>query len=319
MRIDPRLRQAAETGQVQREAQQALLAACDAWRADPRIAPLLCGLERFGEGADLREVPELGGAIGDAGRETALSLLDHVLPALAAFPLGQLPLRHNSDHQVSTLLLARAGRALLILAAREPGHYPRECASFSDGERHEIILAGSASGRLARAPVSSGTGAGLACEMRALAPGTSLSLSQRREALLVDHVHSRLVSLRLVREAQDPRPTREYRLCDGTLMHQAAGALEQSRQELILALLGRMGRHDAAPVLAEMALEKEQRGNRHLRWQALREAIALDTEAGFRALCAIAADPGDPLAVPARKLRARLLLAHPVLARLEAA
>ncbi len=98
------------------------------------------------------------------------------------------------------------------------------------------------------------------------------------------------------RIAEHPGPVREYALDTGELLHQSAGDAQESRVELALALLGRMGRTDAAPLMAEIARE----GSDHLRWQALRECIALDTATGFAALKAIAADPADSLGAPAR-------------------
>jgi hypothetical protein len=82
---------------------------------------------------------------------------------------------------------------------------------------------------------------------------------------------------------------------------------------MMLAVLGRMGRADAAPALAEMARD----GCEHVRWQAVRECLALDTAEGFRTLAAIARDPADSLAAQAGTLRAQLLEAHPQLAILE--
>jgi hypothetical protein len=83
----------------------------------------------------------------------------------------------------------------------------------------------------------------------------------------------------------------------------------------MLALLGRMGRKDAAPAMAAMAREA---GPENLRWQALREALALDAGEGFRALSGVARAADDPLAMPAGALRAQLVEAHPELLALEA-
>lgn len=52
----------------------------------------------------------------------------------------------------------------------------------------------------------------------------------------------------------------------------------------------------------------------HLRWQALRECLGLDSGAGFAALTGIAQRSDDPLAAPAGALRAQLLEAYPQLA-----
>ena len=105
--------------------------------------------------------------------------------------------------------------------------------------------------------------------------------------------------------------TREFNLADGSLAHQATGNARESRFELAAALLGRMGRCDAAPLLAAMA---EEQGGNSLRWQALKESLGLDTAHGFAALNRIAERPHDPLAAPALALRAQLLKTYPQLA-----
>lgn len=317
MRIDPRLRALREGGPARRDWRRELSAACEAWRADPRAASVLADLAGYGQGRPLGECPALARAIGDRGRALALvdALFVRLLPALRGDPLGQLPLRHYSGGGVSTLLLARKARAMLLLSAREAGETVQDSVSFGDGERRELVLAGEGEGRLARLTGPAPGQARLASGRLPLRAGVSLALDPSREALTVRRVARRLVSLRLVRAAAAPGPTREYRLSDGAFLRQASGDMRESRHELMLAVLGRMERKDAAPVMAEMA----RQGSDHIRWQALRECLALDTETGFRALCAIAADAGDPLAGPAGALRAQLREAHPVLAQFESA
>jgi len=79
----------------------------------------------------------------------------------------------------------------------------------------------------------------------------------------------------------------------------------------MLPLLGKMGRADAAPLIAGMALEP---GSDGLRWQALRECLGLDTLTGFRTLTEMAGRPDDPLANSAGALRAQLIETYPQLA-----
>ena len=113
--------------------------------------------------------------------------------------------------------------------------------------------------------------------------------------------------LRLARADDDQPETRQYALSDGRLLHRASGSRDESRREMAMALLGRMGRTDAAPLLAELSLE----GSAHIRWQSLRETLALDSRAGFDALSRIAADPADALCAPAAALRTRLIETYP--------
>jgi len=317
MRIDPQLLALRGNASPQREAQGVVFAAREAWRADPRAAGVLGELAEHGNGEALPRCPLLHAAITRraAGDDLVTALLDHLLPALRAEPLGQVPLRQSSGNGVSTLLLAKEGRAMLLLSAREAGSAASDAVSFSDGERHELVLAGEADARLVRIAGNGPDGARLAIADVPLQPRVALSLDLACEALKIDSVKQRLVCLRLVRAAEAPRPTRGYRMADGKFLHQAAGDVRESRYELMLALLGRMGRAGAAPVIAEMSRE----GSEHIRWQALRECIALDTATGFGALSSIARDAADPLAGMAGALRAQLLEAHPVLSQLEEA
>lgn len=317
MRIDPQVLALRGNASPQRDAQDAAFAAREAWRADPRAAGALGELAAYGKGAAFGECPALAAALGEhaSAMELVGALFERMLPALRSEPLGQVPLRQFSGNGVSTLLLAHEGRAMLLLTAREAGSVPREAVSFSDGERHELVLAGEAEARLVRLGEARPETAQLAFADVPLQAQVSLALDLSCEALMTERVTRRLVSLRLTRAVEAPRPTREYRLSDGAFLHQASGDMRESRHELMLALLGRMGRADAVPVMAEMAAE----GSEHIRWQALRECLALDTAAGFGALCAIAREAADPLAGPAGALRAQLLEAHPVLAQLETA
>ena len=136
-----------------------------------------------------------------------------------------------------------------------------------------------------------------------------------REALLFDQVDGALLMLRLQRRHDLMQPKRAYALEGGALLHQASATPRESRHEVAVALLGKMGRIDAAPLLAEIA--RDETHGASLRWQALRECLGLDTKSGFWTLTAIARAGADPLAVPAGALRAQLLEAYPQLAEVE--
>ena len=314
MRVDPAIAAMRGDRMPQRRAQAAMVVAADAWRAEARVAPILADLVRYGSGAELAACPSLA-RLFDSGTEGArfagrfcavysASLMDQ--------PFGQLPFRHGFDGALSTLLLARAGNAQLALTALEPGDYHAASVTFSDAVRHDAVVAGEA---WARATRRSPDGLLVHREIR-VEPECRLTLDLSHEALFVSRVERRLVTLRLHRAAAEPDTMREYRLADGALLQQAAGAIRHSRQEMMLALLGRMKRREAAPLMAEIAVRQ---GPDSLRWEALREALALDTAQGFAALCRLARSPLDPLAVPAGGLRAQLIEAHPRLRAFEEA
>lgn len=315
MRIVPAIEDMRRDRGLQRRAQSAMIAASDDWCARPEVASLLAGLRHYGEGAPLSRCETLAAAFtpGQSALLFATAFARHFLRELAANRFGQLPFRHGFDGTVSTLLLARSGRAQLILHAREPGEWEHATVGFSHAKRHEAVLAGYGEGRIVRRDPASGE---FRFEPIALEPGCRLALDLSREALQVQGVDRRLVTLRLHRFAAAPEPSRDYRLADGAMLSQSAGDIRASRQEMMLALLGRMGRVEAAAEMAALACEP---GDDSLRWQALRECLALDTAEGFRTLGAVARAAADPLAGPAGALRAQLVEAHPQLLALESA
>jgi hypothetical protein len=312
MRVDPRIGGLRRDPAPQQRAQAAMIAACDAWRGEARVAPVLADLAAYGQGDALAGCPALAALFASGGEATrfAAGFCARFANKLADEPLGQLPFRQAHDGTLSTLLLARSGRAQLTLTAQEPGEYSATSVLFSDAERRDAVIAGSAEARL----TSRGTDGALAHEDAALATGSRLALDLSREALFVSRVERRLATLRLSRTAANPGPVREHDLASGDLLYQAAGTLGHSRQELMIALLGRMKRREAAPAIAAVAAGS---GPDALRWEALREALALDTARGFAALSELARSPGDPLAPPAAALRTQLVEAHPQLLALE--
>jgi len=312
MRIDPAIDAMRSDWSRQQRAQAAMAATCDAWRSDAATGQVLAELERYGHGAPLAECPALRALFGDSSSAPRLvaALIRAFAEELSREPFAHPPFRHGYDRGTATLLLARSGRAQLVLHGSEPGLRGFDVVSLSDGERREAVLAGKAEARIVRRRWRSGR---FAEQPLMLEPGVRVALDLCTEALQVLAIERRLVAVRLHRFASMPEPTREYRLSDGALLRQSAGHVRASRQEVMLALLGRMRRADAVPVMGAIAREP---GDASLRWQALRECLALDTAAGFGALCELACAQRDPLAAPAAALRAQLLEAHPELAGL---
>lgn len=317
MRVHPDIAALRSDRAPQRQAQTAMQAAIEAWRAQPDAADMLADFVRFGEGAGLEQCPALEEVFTRAGRAEGLvaTLTGHFCRAIAANPLGHPPFRNGFDGRASTMLLGKSGRAQLVLQAREPGSYSATAATFIDMLRFDAVLAGTAQARILRIH-GPDERVGFSEEPIMLERGVRLAFDCNRETLMAETVETRLVTLRLLQTAERPAPGREYNRRSGKLLHQSAGSLASSRREMMAALLGRMGRVEAAPVLAQMALAEHELS---LRWQALRECLALDAGEGFATLSAIAGDPADSLAHPAGALRAQLLEAYPQLAALETA
>ncbi len=317
----PELRALRRDDSPQCDAQDALQLAMDDWRAKPHIAALLAELKCFAAGAELSDCPGLAGLFTPGTGQAPILAKDFAATtctALAAFPLGHVPLRHFTDGVTSTLLIAREGNVTLSLVSIDSEgmrHRPESAsASFSPNHTWEYVLGGSAAVELVTCQPSGPRDATLTRRALDIGPGSIMHRDGQREARLLHRIDGALVSLRLQRRQNTAEVTREYDLASGALLHQAAGNPRDSRIELMLALLGRMGRSDAAPLMAELA---QGEGSTALRWQALRECLALDTLAGFAALAAIAVTPEDALAGPAGALRAQLVEAHPQLQEVE--
>ncbi|MBX7532163.1 hypothetical protein K3165_04410 [Qipengyuania sp. 1XM1-15A] len=314
MRIDPQLRALRSDTAPQRKAQIALEAARDAWAQGP-ARKVLEELERYGSEGALGEYPALAGLFAQEGtaRELTEALMASLLEEVRAHPLGQVPLRHQYKDGLSVLQIAQRGRAALSLITYEETQIDPTSVCFAGGERHEAVLAGSADicefELLAEGPER----ASIDCHTRRAVAGEYLRCEGQAHTRQIRQVHGRFVVLRLSRTEEVPPETRQYSLADGRLLHRASGCRAESQREMATALLGRMGRSDVAPLLARLTRE----GSDHIRWQTLRECLALDTVQGFVALSAIARDPADPLSTPAGALMAQLVEAHPQLSQIE--
>ena len=322
MHLHPRLRALRSDDAPQRHAQTAAFRATAAWRAQLDVVAVMDDLAAFATSRDMAECPALA-ALFEPDDPAAIRLAEgfvaHVCDLLREEPLAHVPLRHFTDGTVSTLLLGRAGRASLMLTALDGAAFAQRPAplslAFTANETWEHMLDGGAEAELVelRTGGQSASANAVSFNRRAISilPGRVIVRDGSRQSLLLGQVEGRLVSLKLIRRKPGNVPLREYDLASGKLVHQAAGCARDSRHELMVTLLGRMGRTDAAPLLAEMAQEISTTAA--LRWEALRECLGLDTIAGFRALGTVARSAADPLAAAGGALRAQLLEAHPQL------
>jgi hypothetical protein len=255
---------------------------------------------------------------GPAADLMARDFVQLVSAALCEHPLAQLGLRHFLDDRTATLLLARSGSATLTLQAidgRAMAALPApSTVIFTPNQSHERVLSGSGAANIIRGTELPDCRMNLSRHGITLNPGLVLHRDGSREAMQFGAIPGCLLLLKLQRRMPGNQPAQEFDLTEGALVSQAAGNPRDSRIELAAALLGRMGRRDAAPFLAAIA---EEQGGDSLRWQALRECLGLDSGTGFPSLCRIAADAADPLSAPAGALRAQLLEAWPQLSVIE--
>ena len=321
MNIHPTLRALREDDAPLRHAQEVMARSLACWREQGEVAEVLAQMERFADGAAMDECAQLAALFHEgncAAHELASGFAAEIVAALDKAPLGHVGLRHFTNGVLSTLLLARSGNVTLTLVAVGGEGMRAKPApvtvDFGPSEVWGRVLCGSARAELIERTSCDDRRATLDRRILPLSAGSVVCRDAERHALLLQEVESCLVSLRLQRRRPMAGVTREYRLADGKLVHQAAGNPRDSRVELMMALLGRMGRTDAAPLLAELAQDE---GSAALRWQAVRECLALDTLTGFRALSAVADSAGDELAPAAGALRSRLIRTYPQLAEIE--
>lgn len=322
MLIRPELMALRADDTPQRLIQRRLVDQSNAWRQTGPGGKTEAELLRLANGTALTDLPMLA-ALFTAGDPAAAELVGGVagwlLAELAQAPLGQVPLRHQYDRTLATLMLARCHGASLALQAIDGAGLalkpPAQSVTFAPNACWEHMLAGSA--EIERVEIVGRTQTGVALQrvQATFTAGEVMQRDGREVAQIYTRVSGIAVLLKLQRLDGSGEASREYALDDGRLLHQAAGTPRDSRLELTAALLGRMGRSDAAPLLAAMA---EEAGSPHLRWQALRECLGLDSAIGFAALSAIARRSEDALAVPAGALRAQLLEAYPQLAEVPA-
>ncbi len=317
MLIRPELQALRGDFSPQRLAQNRLNEVTARWREHSGAAIAESELASYAAGAELEDLPVLAALFtpGDpSAAEFVAGLVAVQCAELAAAPLAQVTMRHYCDEVMASLVVARHGTATLVLQAIDGTGLARrpqpEAVSFSPSETWEQILTGSAEVEHVVLQAERPGGAELTREPTQLLPGMVCHRLGAREAQLWRRVPGSLVTLKLQRRIGQGAIARQYRLSDGALIHQAAGTPRDSRLELTAALLGRMGRSDAAPLLAAMA---EEEAATSLRWQALRECLALDAGAGFATLCRLATRADDPLAAPAGALRAQLLESYPQL------
>lgn len=320
MLIRPQLAALRGDDTAQRRAQSALGAAYGAWRDSAIVRAVDADLARWGQGSALDDLPAMS-ALFAPGNVDAMrfagDLVGAILPELARQPLGQSPLRHYLDDTTASVTVLRHGMTVLSLLAIDGQRLSPAAeggsARFVPAETIDVVLAGSARAVRVIRRSAAGRTADLAVEPVTLSLGDVDHRLGECEALQFRAAPAGLVVLRAQRRTAGDGIAREYALDDGRLLHQAAATPRDSRLELTAALLGRMGRRDAAPLLAAMA---EESGSPALRWQVLRECLALDTAEGFAALCHVAANRADPLAATAAALRGQLIDAHPQLAGL---
>ena len=297
---------------------EAMADALAPWRAG-RAGRVLADLDRMNAGAEAADCPDLMALFapgGETGRGFVVDLISAIAGGFAAQPLSRLPLGNTATPGLGVLFFGRIGGAVLAISVFDGAHWrgdaPGHITAFQPTTIDEVVIAGTGCGTLVSIVGEDGPGAvTLARRAVTLTPGTVITRDNRREELVLHRFAGQMVTLRLQRTSPGDGLVRDIDLDTGRVVHLSSADPGESRRQLMIALLGHMGRTTSAPVLAGLAGRVS--ASPGLRWQALRECLGLDTAAGFAALCAMAGDAADPLAGAAGALRAQLVEDHPVL------
>ena len=274
-------------------------------RREPRLAAVLEELLRYGEGADFAHCPALVALFEHTGaaRDLLRPLIGRLTDLHRAYPRAQLAFRHRSQAGAHVLQIAARGHATLSLVLQDQDAGAEHIiATFADADQREVVLTGKANACLFEIVAEERDRVILNSVRTELQSGARMKCTGPRQSRLIQPSHDSLLTLRLARTAGSPRPTRRVDVRSGRIVHRASGNAADSRAELAMLLLGRMGRSDALPVLAA----RTRTGDAQLRWQALRQCLALDAATGLPLLERIAKDHADPLYQAARALLAQL-------------
>ena len=289
----------------QRNIQSAMMETKAAW-SEMIDAKFMAELSAFSNGTPLSQCVALNrllAVVGDAHRIVD-DIIARCLAVLEKEPLAIAPFRHQFQGGIGVIQLAISGNAALSLVMYErAADTMAQTVCFTDSDCHELVLRGSARGRIISIAETEERAVELTRSALILERGKSVSVIGRGQAKLLDCIDENLVVLRLSRSPQHPFPTREYSLATSRLIHSASGNRSESQHELWITLLGAMERVDAAPILADIVAENH---GDTVRWQALRQALGLDTAIGMEALRQASANTCDSLSNPAISLLGQL-------------
>lgn len=280
----------------------------DAWLQREDVRGVARDIHEYAEGRPLAELPVLGGVIGDIakGKAFAQGLIGEFTSSLRRQSLGEVPLRHTATLGFARLQLMQEGGVVLSLCVYEPAKVNRKAnwAQFADSELHELVLAGSAIGRMHRLERNAAGQREVHSTDLMLGEGSMLSPMARFEARQFENVRKSLLVLQLTRIRSNPQPTLEIRLSGGALVREVSADRRASEKVMALGVLGALGQARTIPTISSFARDTDQDEN--ARWEAVRQLLALDAEAGWSLLNEIASRAGDPIAQPAKSLISQL-------------
>jgi hypothetical protein len=292
--------------------QPACDAALAAWRALPQVIAVRAALAQLEQGAWIDDLPALARLVRDHAAATAFvaAFVAIMIEALRAEPLAHLPLGSSAAPGMARLRLIEQGRACLTLTALAPrSHRVSPSVLFEDAVVHEMVVAGTGEALAHRL-----AGAAVTTAALALGPGVDLARDGPATARQITAITRPLLLLQVSCEAAHPGPSREIAVETGRQITAISGCKQTSQQMMALGVIGALGHR--AGITEMVGLARDGSRARDLRWEALRQVLALDAARGLGLLAALADAPADALAAPAAALQQQLRVARPDLAAL---
>ena len=141
--------------------------------------------------------------------------------------------------------------------------------------------------------------------------GQEFALDNARQSLRLSAVGDDVLLVRLLVRDPGLGHALECDAATGQVLRTRQAQSHEARTQMILSLLRSLARADAIALVADLVATWPA----ELRWHAVREALVLDSRAGFALLLAMGRDDPDPkLRQLASETRDRLIVAHPQLA-----
>lgn len=271
-----------------------------AWRSKRDVNRLMSELKKYGDGAELGQCECLVGLVQD--RAIARSFIEDWIASLIASartePFLEPQFAHHASNASTSMRLMRAGGTCLDIVAFESGGSDTRrhgAVTFIDSESHDLVLRGSLKGRWCRLQRTGGEQT-LEVSHMEIAEGAILISNTETTWQPIGANGSALV-LRLSRQPALPSPTRTYSIEDGTLLRIADGGKAASERLMAVSILGAIGDDCALERLRHVAADRKEEP--HIRWEAIRQTLALDARSGEALLIELDRDD-DPLSHPAR-------------------
>jgi hypothetical protein len=290
--------------------------ACDAalatWRASPQVEALRAALGRLEAGAPLADLPSLARLMHDhaAAMQLVEGFLASLMTALRAEPLAHLPIGHSGAPGMARLRLIEHGRSCLMLTAlARRARRVSPSALFEDGVMHELVVAGRGEALLHHIE-----GGAVVSAPLALTPGARMERNGPDNARQITAITQPLLLLQVTCAAERPGPSREIGVDDGRLIATISGCKRSSQQMMALGVIGALDHRAGIGAMAALAGDASR--PRDLRWEAMRQVLAMDAPRGLALLAALAGHGSDTLAVPAAALQRQLIAARPEFADL---